>query len=647
MNDLAPPIACSQVPLVDTLAQAEVLTVNWGKGGAFGKKLRLKYKERSDSSVVFRVPRSACVTTGDVVYSYSPLDKTSSAEQDYLFIECNNGIATLTPIYSFETILQVGDISLPLTIKEISQQDELDGYTALSQHHYRDKMLFGRHAPLVAATYHPMLPRVVGYIDLTTAFFVNTPRRNILDEPTRLNDIAWDSWTKDTIKEWIPLFVRIARCVVHPELRSMGLGQLLVEHAACFAKTHWQSAHWKPYFLEISADMLRYIPFAEKAGMVFTGETEGNLKRIAKDLRYLKANEDRLQKEIFTGEIFGILDTKLSQLTRADIAVNGSGKGIGQFVAEQIENPTLDGWAKLAGVLSLPKPHYMMGLNKEAAKLITERVQQRNIAPSPAQEGRLYIDQIYKSRLQQPVSLQKVSYQTEFSVTRTEITHQIERAFEISLDNLIQPILRDLSCEIAPGEILVVTGLSGTGKTTLLRLLAGKLNPTSGAISLPENAKVGLLNPISVSRPLIEVIGRKDAGKGMYWMGVVGLSEPHLYVKPFRALSAGQKYRAMLARLLIRGANLWLIDEFCENLDVVNTHLLSRKVSTLARRVGATVVIASSDANRFVKSLLPNRVLILKGAIDTNGYESLTSDDFLAHMESQGNVNISQNALVA
>ena len=299
MNDLASQ-TFPQTHLKDNLVQAEVLTVNWGsKGREFGKKIRLRYSGQPDSSVVFRVPRSACVTEGDTVYSYYPLDKTSSMEQDYLFIECENGVTKLTPIYSFETVLQVGDFSLPLTIKEISQQDEFDGYTALTQYHYRDKILFGRHAPLVAVTCHPMLPRVVGYIDLATAFFVNTPRRNILDEPTRLNGVAWNSWTKDVISSLIPLFVRIARCVVHPELRSMGLGRILVEHAAEFAKTHWQSAHWQPYFLEISADMLRYIPFAEKAGMIFTGETEGNLKRIAKDLRYLKANEQRLHKEIF------------------------------------------------------------------------------------------------------------------------------------------------------------------------------------------------------------------------------------------------------------------------------------------------------------------------------------------------------------
>lgn len=626
----------NQIATNSDLAEAEVLSTNWGKGEDIGKTLQLKYTNNPDSKVVFRVPRSACVTEGDIVYSYCPLDATSSMENDCLFMRCKNGVTQLTPIYSAETILRIGDLNLPITVKEISQEDEFEGYISLSQYHYRNKTLFGRHSPLVAVTSHPMLPKVVGYIDITTAFFVNTPRRNILDEPTRLDGVGWKSWSKDVIKYRIPLFVRIARCVVHPELRSAGMGRILIDHAASFAKTHWQSAHCKPYFLEITADMLRYIPFAEKAGMVFVGETEGNLKRIAKDLSYLKANEKRLQKEIFKGEVFGILDTKLTQLAKATAAIRESGEeSIGDYIREQINHPTLDGWAKLAGVLSLPKPHYMMGLNEEAVELITQRSKSHNIGDAPSLDSQVYINQVYQTRLQQLIKFQNVSLHIKFSVTRTEITHQIERAFEISLDDLIQPVLKNLNIEFQPGEIIVLTGLSGTGKTTLLQMLASELLPTTGSIIFPENVISGQLNSISSSKPLIEVIGKQDPGKGIYWLGVVGISEPFLYVKPFSALSAGQKYRAMLAKLLIRGANLWLIDEFCENLDLVNTNLLAKKISSLARKVGATAVIASSDAGRFVKSLQPDRVLILKGATGTNSYKILTGDKYVDQIKIQ------------
>jgi ABC-type ATPase with predicted acetyltransferase domain len=403
----------------------------------------------------------------------------------------------------------------------------------------------------------------------------------------------------------------------------------LVQHAADFARTHWQSAHTKPYFLEISADMLRYVPFAAKAGMIYVGETEGNLKRIVKDLNYLEANEKRFQKEIFIGESFGILDTKFSQLAKANAAKKGDKKKrIGTFIKQQLDHPTLDGWAKLTGVLSHPKPHYMMGLNEEATELIARRVISHKIM-DPFVDDNFYINQVYRTRLTEPVRIQKVSFEKIFSVKRTEITHHIERAFEISLDNLVQPILKNFSIEIQPGEIIVVTGLSGTGKTTLLKLLASELTPTTGSIDFPKNTFTSKLHEISCSKPLIEVISKKDPGKGIFWLGVVGLSESFLYVKPFHALSAGQKYRAMIAKLLVSGANLWLMDEFCENLDLVNTNLLAQKIVSVAHKVGATVVVASSDTNRFIKALRPDRVLVLRGATINQSFQILTGEKYI------------------
>jgi ABC-type lipoprotein export system ATPase subunit/ribosomal protein S18 acetylase RimI-like enzyme len=620
--------------MINKLVEVQVIHTNWGKKGSVTKTLHLQYKNSPKKILFFEVPRSACVTEGDIIFYQTPLDMNKlSMEKDYVYIRCKNGFAQLTPIYNVRVNVKIGSLILPITIKEISQKDEFDSYLSLSKFHYRNKLLFGRHSSLVAVSCHPLLPKVVGYIDLATAFFVNTPRKKILDEPTRLDSVFWNSWSKDTIKENIPLFVRIARCVVHPELRSSGIAQTLVTHAANFAKTHWQSAHCKPYFLEISADMLRYVPFVAKAGMLYVGETEGNLKRIAKDLRYLSENESRFQTEIFKGNIFGILDTKFSQLAKATAASHASGEdNIGEFIKAQIEHPTLDGWAQLAGVLSHPKPHYMMGLNKEAVELIAQRTKKRNIEP-PYLDRKVYIDQICQTRLQESIKVQNVSVEIRFNVRRTEVTHHIERAFEISLDDLLQPVLKDISVEIKAGEIVVLTGLSGTGKTTLLHLLASELAPTNGSIIFPNNLKVGQLHGINSPKPLIEIIGEQDPGKGIYWLGVVGLSEPFSYVKPFSALSAGQKYRAMLAKLLVQGANLWLIDEFCENLDLLNTNLLAKKISSVAREVGATVIAASSDASRFVTSLTPNRVIVLKGATDTPSYRILTGKKYIDQLK--------------
>ena len=58
-----------------------------------------------------------------------------------------------------------------------------------------------------------------------------------------------------------------------------------------------------------------------------------------------------------------------------------------------------------------------------------------------------------------------------------------------------------------------------------------------------------------------------------------------LYVKTFQQLSTGQKYRAMLANLLSTESNIWLIDDFCDSLDLITTNLIAEKLSVLARNV--------------------------------------------------------------
>ncbi|GAI22378.1 unnamed protein product, partial [marine sediment metagenome] len=117
--------------------------------------------------------------------------------------------------------------------------------------------------------------------------------------------------------KYINLMVRIARCVVYPEFRGLGLGQTLVKYAVEFVKTRWQTSKYLPFFLEISADMLRFVPFAEKAGMVFIGETQGNLNRVYKDMEYLTRNADRVRGgEIVSQESSGIVDQQVARMNR-------------------------------------------------------------------------------------------------------------------------------------------------------------------------------------------------------------------------------------------------------------------------------------------------------------------------------------------
>src|ERR1700676_761577 len=256
-------------------------------------KSQNKYKELIlTSSDSFNLTYSSCVDKGNKVFQ----------RQSDLFIECKNGNVKIFPTYCQKDKINIGGLSIELLIKEITDESELISYKSLANFHYKEKSLFGRTSILVVINSTPYLPKVIGYIELATPFYVNKPRSGILNAPFHHNGISWQSWDKETTKKYINTIVRIARCVVYPEFRGVGLGKILIQHAEIFAKERWQITSLKPLFLEISADMLKYVPFAEKAGMHYIGETEGNLNRIHSDLGYLLTNYQRYQNKEIVSE---------------------------------------------------------------------------------------------------------------------------------------------------------------------------------------------------------------------------------------------------------------------------------------------------------------------------------------------------------
>jgi len=106
----------------------------------------------------------------------------------------------------------------------------------------------------------------------------------------------------------------------------------------------------------------------------------------------------------------------------------------------------------------------------------------------------------------------------------------------------------------------------------------------------------------------------RDVSSALSLMGLVGLSDAFVYLKRFNELSKGQQYRAMLARMIAGGYNVWLIDEFCANLDQATANVITDKLQSLARTLGATVVVAAPHCDAFVSTLRPDKVIKLTTA---------------------------------
>jgi heme exporter protein A len=155
-------------------------------------------------------------------------------------------------------------------------------------------------------------------------------------------------------------------------------------------------------------------------------------------------------------------------------------------------------------------------------------------------------------------------------------------------------LFEGLSLSLAPGEAAIVSGPNGVGKSSLIRLAAGLLRPAAGsvergaAIALADET-LALDDKLRLGRALA-FWARLDGGSAEAGMDGMGLA--HLAEVPVRMLSAGQRKRAMLARVASSGAPLWLLDEPANGLDSEGCERLAALIA--GHRAGGGAVLAAS-----------------------------------------------------
>lgn len=174
-------------------------------------------------------------------------------------------------------------------------------------------------------------------------------------------------------------------------------------------------------------------------------------------------------------------------------------------------------------------------------------------------------------------------------------------------------VLRDLDLTIAPGEFFALLGPSGTGKTTLLRILAGLERPDSGAVLVPPRRTTVYQEPrlVQARRVLANVTlglprGRREAG--LRALAEVGL-DGYGGAWP-GTLSGGEAQRVALARALVREPQLLLLDEPFAALDALTRLQMQQLVAELCERHRPAVVLVTHDVDEAVA--LADRVVVLR-----------------------------------
>jgi len=189
-------------------------------------------------------------------------------------------------------------------------------------------------------------------------------------------------------------------------------------------------------------------------------------------------------------------------------------------------------------------------------------------------------------------------------------------------------ILENVNLALQERDFISIVGPNGGGKTTLLKLMLGLLNPSKGHIHIfglppafarfrigyvPQHIHLDLQFPVSVLDVVLmgrlghgRAVGpypRSDKAVAEKALAELGLFENHH--RPFSALSGGQRQRALIARALTSHPDLLLLDEPTANLDMVSERELYELLRVLNQRL--TVILVSHDldfVSQYVRTLV-------------------------------------------
>jgi ATP-binding cassette subfamily F protein uup len=165
-----------------------------------------------------------------------------------------------------------------------------------------------------------------------------------------------------------------------------------------------------------------------------------------------------------------------------------------------------------------------------------------------------------------------------------------------------KPVVRDFSCRLLRGDKVGVIGPNGAGKTTLLRLILGELQPDAGTVRRGTRLAAAYYDQfraqLDEEASVLETVGQGSdyvevGSERKHVMSYLGdfLFSPERVRSPVKSLSGGERNRLLLARLFTRSANLLVLDEPTNDLDIETLELLE----SLLQDYAGTVLLVSHD----------------------------------------------------
>jgi ABC-type lipoprotein export system ATPase subunit/GNAT superfamily N-acetyltransferase len=649
---------------------------------------------------------------------------TENAEGRRIQKICDDGtgkvaLCQVDPCFSQSHSMDItGNFSLDVECREITTRREFDAAARLNCYHYRRLNLWGVSHTLILQLkghWEPLTDDgVIGYITLNSAPLLTRPRDELI------------GWDKKGRLENIDRIVRIARVVVHPEFRGLGVGRALVRAGVAYAASHWNVMGKKPWLIEAVAEMSKFHPLFESAGMVRYGSTVGRSQVLitpADQLDHVmgaghwRASLDRMRMTASSPKPYYALclngfspaghrnrhpdhdqcDAKVGRdpkgrgssapppVIRFDSVTLAYGQGanpllpgtsaaertgshtpmarlalhdsfcLAERMVEEIAayhtGGTMHSWRKACkDAHAEDTVHQWTEVGKMVKHLETKLVACVSTLRQVADEADTITAEVASASHRADVARQRAVAAVDnladaldasieqvlgapprstrtwgtLSQARTWVADlrrsivspgassrekEIAQAFGIDLRTREHVVLHGFNLDVLPGQVVLLIGASGSGKTSLLNILSGasSVTVTAGRV-LPGNVQsvVGTLDldfPPDV--PVIDLVGGSTR-EACQVLNVAGISEAKVYVRRRDELSHGQRYRVAAAILAASGKAVWIADEFCAFLDPLTATVVSRGLARLARQMGVTLIVAVADGSRVADGLRPD-----------------------------------------
>lgn len=207
--------------------------------------------------------------------------------------------------------------------------------------------------------------------------------------------------------------------------------------------------------------------------------------------------------------------------------------------------------------------------------------------------------------------------------------NMVVRAQNICFSYENTPIISDLSLTIMRGDKVGIIGENGTGKTTLLKILLGELQPQQGNVHLGTNLQIAyfdqLRNLLDREKSVYENIGEGNDhvminGRKKHVMGYLQdfLFSTKDANNPVWTLSGGEQNRLLLAKLFLRPSNVLVLDEPTNDLDIETLDLLEQLIIDYP----GTVFLVSHD-RVFLNNVVTNSIVFEEGEVNeyAGGYD--------------------------